>query len=331
MTIKLVTFVSNADFEDLLIETLISDPDLGIQLEFRALTKKSLIEYLESNHDLESRSVLIHDRTRIDSELNSLLYKFPNCTLLHLKESEVRDPLDIKQQVSRVLRTLEVTPVKSRKFRSNSELIMITGTTGAPGVTTLAMNLGYEISQKKRTSIIDAHPFRKDVSFLLGGKRVADRVHLSNNLVISNEVEPAEGYINLVDAGPAPDFSSAFTDRRSVTRLYLDLLESASQVIYVMAPENNHMYELESFLGVIDSGRIDSKPRFLLNQMGNSSRERSIEKRFLARVGSRYAQSLPYDRDSLNRAKAGYSALIDVTPRSRLRGSIRTLASSLFE
>lgn len=331
MTINLITYIANADLEDLLIETLVSDPDLGIQLEFRALTKKALSDYLESRPDTESRSILIRDCTDDGSKLSSILHNFPNLTLMEVEESEVRDSVEIKQQVSRLLRTLDVAPAKSRKFRLNSELIVITGTSGAPGVTTLAMNLGYEISQKYKTTIIDAHPFRKDVSFLLGGKRVADRVHLSNNLVICNEVEPYEGSINLVDAGPAPDFSSAFTDRRSEARIYLDLLESASQVIYVMAPENNHMYELESFLGVIESGRIMGEPRFLLNQMGSSSRERSIQKRFLARVGSRYAQSLPYDRDSLNRAKAGYSALIDVTPRSKLRGSIRTLASSLFE
>lgn len=331
MTINLITFVTNADLEDLLIETLVSDPDLGIQLEFRALTRKALADYLESRPDFESRSILIKERTTIDSTLSAILYKFPNLILMELEDDEVRDSLEIKQQVSRLLRTLDVAPGKSRKFQLNSELIVITGTSGAPGVTTLTMNLGYEISQKQKTTIIDAHPFRKDVSFLLGGKRVADRVHLSTNLVVSNEVEPIDGFINLVDAGPALDFSNAFTDRRSEARLYLDLLESASQVIYLMAPENNHMYELESFLGVIDSGRIKGRPRFLLNQMGNSSRERSIQKRFLARVGSRYAQSLPYDRDSLNRAKAGYSALIDVTPRSKLRGSIRTLASSLFE
>lgn len=327
----MITFIANSDLEDRLIESLISDPDLGIQLAFRALTNNSLVDYLEGWHNTESRSLLIFDESLVDSSLRSSLFKFTNLILMDSETFTRSDSISIKQQVSRVLRTLEVTPNPTKKFLVNSELIVITGTSGAPGITTLAMNLGYEISQKQKTTIIDAHPHRKDVSFLLGGKRIADKVHLSKNLIISNEVEPAEGQINLVDVGSAPDFARAFTDRRSEARDYLDFLESASQVVYLMAPENNHMYELESFLGVLDGGRINGTPRIILNKMGNSSRERSIQKRFLARAGSRYAQSLPYDRESLNRAKAGYCALLEVTPRSKLRGSIRTLATSLFE
>lgn len=331
MTINLITFVPNADFEDLLIETLVSDLDLEIQLEFRALTNESLLNYLEDRLDIESRSILIKFNETSNSAIESMLHKFPNLVRLDIDPTETREPNEIKQKVSRALRTLEAAPTYSNRFRTNLDLIVVTGTTGAPGVTTLAMNLGYEIAQTQKTTIIDAHPYRKDVSFLLGGKRMAERIFLSNNLAISNELNPVEGQINLVDAGPAPDFAKAFTDRRKEARLYLDLLEAASEIIFLMTPENNHMYELESFLGVIESGRIRSKSRFLLNQMGNSSRERSIQKRFQARVGSRYTQTLPYDRDSLNRAKAGYAALIDVSPRSKLRKSISVLATSLLE
>jgi Flp pilus assembly CpaE family ATPase len=135
----------------------------------------------------------------------------------------------------------------------------------------------------------------------------------------------------IVDAGPMPKLESAFSDRRAPVRDYVDLLERAERIVYLMTPENNHMFELESFLSSFDAGRIRAKPLFLLNQFGGSRRERSIQKRFSARVGQHDSHTLPFDREALDRAKSAYSALQDVVPRSKLRRSLGEVANALLE
>ena len=91
------------------------------------------------------------------------------------------------------------------------------------------------------------------------------------------------------------------------------------------------MFELESFLASLEAGRVSARPIFILNQMGSTRRERSIQKRFNARVGKYDSMVLPLDRDALDRAKSAYSALIDVAPRSKLRKSIGEVAGQLLE
>jgi Flp pilus assembly CpaE family ATPase len=137
--------------------------------------------------------------------------------------------------------------------------------------------------------------------------------------------------LRLVDAGPIPDLERAFSDRRSWARNYVDLLERAGTIIFLMTPDNNHMFELEMFLSLLDSGRVRARTIFILNQLGNSRREQSIQKRFRARVGKYEAQILPFDREALDRAKSAYSALLDVSPRSKLRKSIGEVALLLLE
>lgn len=331
MEIKLLTYIPNADFEDLVISALLSEDSGATKLEFRALTRIALLRYLELRAGEESRMLLVKDGLEPDRELDALAMKIPNLITISLDSTEMKEPSQIRSHVSRILRNLEAPIPHLNKPIAAQNLTIVTGTSGSPGVTTLTINLGHEISQQKSTIMVDAHPTRKDLSFLLGGKRIAERVQISNRLSIRNDFDETTDGIYLVDAGSAPDFSKAFTDRRLAARSYINLLESASRIIYLMAPENNHMFELESFLTMIESGRLRARPYFLLNQMGSSVREKSIQKRFLARVGTHFAQALPYDRESLARAKAAYSALKDVTPRSKLRRSISALVPSFIE
>ena len=96
-----------------------------------------------------------------------------------------------------------------------------------------------------------------------------------------------------------------------------------------MQPENNHMFELEMFLEIIDNQTLSAKPYFLMNKLINSRRERSIYRRFQARIGSHTSNFLPLDVYTLDRAKSGYCAIAEVSPRSRLRKSLLQLAQQI--
>lgn len=331
MSIFVITYLQDSQFEDQVIEALISKGISEVRLEHRAIDERSLLTFLDSLPASDLRRILI-----LDQEINSIEFKrtlrnHPNLITCNLQADIAMARREIESVVNRSLREVDRAVLPKRANRRQQNLVVITGTTGAPGVTTMTMNLGFEISRSKQVEMIDAHPNRQDLAFLLGAKRSSANVKLTERLSITNEYQDKAELIQLVDAGPIPDLAKAFSDRRSKIRNYVDLLESASQICFLMTPDNNHMFELENIVASLDAGRLSAKATFILNQMGNSSRERSIKKRFEARVGNYSSFSLPFDRDALDRAKGRYCALIDIAPRSRLRRAIGEVANSVFE
>jgi MinD-like ATPase involved in chromosome partitioning or flagellar assembly len=98
-----------------------------------------------------------------------------------------------------------------------------------------------------------------------------------------------------------------------------------------MQPDNNHMFELENFLDSLENKTCTGRPFFIFNQTANSVRERSIFKRFKARVSDFDFFAIPYDRVSMDKAKAQYCALVDVAPRSKMRKALNQVAQRFIE
>lgn len=323
--------MENAEFEDLVLESLLTEGISKVELEHRALTIDSLLSFLDTKPLTESRFILIHDSTDIPNSLETRLRRFPNAIRMAIEPVLGDAAVEIERVVNRALREFESTEIPKRAIQKQKNLIVVTGSTGSPGTTTLTLNLGTEIANSISVELIDLHPTRRDLAFLLGAKRSSESVRLSDRLSISGELREEEETLQIVDAGPLPELSSAFSDRRAPVREYVNLLERAERIIFLMTPDNNHMFELESFLASLEAGRIRARTLFILNQVSSSRRELSIQKRFSARVGKYESRSLPFDREALDRAKSAYSALLDVAPRSKLRKSIGEVAQRLLE
>lgn len=331
MKIGIITWLESAEFEDVVLQALLTEGISRVELEYRALSIDSLIEFLVDKPTTDSRFILIHDGDEISSALERELRRFPGAIRMAIQPVIGDVTVEIERIVNRALREFESIPVPRKSVARQENLVVVTGSTGAPGTTTITLNLGNELARSRPVEMIDLHPNRRDLAFLLGAKRSSESVRLSDQLSISGELSEASSTIQLVDAGPIPNLVSAFSDRREPARRYVDLLERAEKIIFLMTPDNNHMFELESIIASLDAGRIKARATFILNQMGNTRRERSIQKRFSARVGKYDSQLMPFDRDSLDRAKSAYSALLDVAPRSKLRKSIGEVASRLLE
>ena len=331
MKIGIITWLENADFEDVVLEALLTEGISKVELEYRALTQDLLLSYLERKPTTDSRFILIHASEEISSDLERELRRFPNAIRMAIEPVAGNAAVEIERIVNRALREFDSTPTPRRSIQRQKNLIVVTGTTGAPGITTVTLNLASELSQFRSVELIDLHPYRRDLAFLLGAKRSSECVRLSERLSIAGGLSDQNLELQIVDAGSLPKLESAFSDRRAPVREFIDLLERAETIIFLMTPDNNHMFELESFLASLDAGRVSGRPIFILNQMGSTRRERSIQKRFSARVGKYESMVLPLDREALDRAKSAYSALIDVAPRSKLRKSIGEVAGHLLE
>lgn len=331
MNIGIITWLENAEFEDIVLESLLTDGISKVELEYRALALDSLISFLDSKSSSESRFILIHDSLEIPINLEVRLRRFPNAIRMPIEPVVGNAAIEIERLVNRALREFESTETPKRAIQRQKNLIVVTGSTGSPGTTTITLNLGTEIAKANSVELIDLHPNRRDLAFLLGAKRSSESVRLSDRLSISGELKDEEKTLQIVDAGPLPELSSAFSDRRAPIRDYVNLLERAERIVFLMTPDNNHMFELESFLASLEVGRIKARTSFILNQVSTSRRERSIQKRFSARVGKYESHCFPFDREALDRAKSAYSALLDVAPRSKLRRSIGEVADRLLE
>lgn len=329
--IKVITYLQDADFEDNVIHILRNYFGNELDIEFRALTATELATGCKRIKVNEERWLLIHDFEQLSSELSVELNRLSNLISISISEFRYQKPEELQQYVARSLRSFDEEKMVRKKAISRSDLVVITGTTGAPGITTVAINLGYEISRGADLTILDANHSRKDVAFLLGGKRGKSQLKLDKSLTIANEFDGIEKIENsmVADIGSLSNLGVAFSDRRAQARTYIDLLESAGKIVFLMQPENNHMFELESFLEVIENQSIGGTTYFVMNKLGNTKRERSIYKRFQARVGNSFTSFLPLDLESMDRSKSGYCALAEVAPRCRLRKSFLELAKQV--
>lgn len=327
--IGIITFLNDADQEDRLISQIIKGFGSDAQIEFRAVNEIELQNYLEALPNSEVRTVLIHDLTEIPHGIRRQLNQRINIVSVSVFELSSSKESSLSKYIARTIQQSDLGErVDSPKMRD--DLIAVTGTAGGSGVTTIALNLAVEISKSREVCLVDSHPTRKDIAFLLGGKRDRESTKLRSSLTVSN-AGFSNTAINIADIGAVIDLKSAISDRRKQAREYVENLQSAKTIIFVMQPDNNHMFELENFLDSLESRTCMGKPIFLFNQISNSVRERSIFKRFRARVGDFDSFAIPYDRASMDKAKAQYCALVDIAPRSKMRKALNQVAQRLIE
>ena len=325
MKIGVITFVSDAQYEDLIIESLING-DLGeYYLELRAITISEIENICKAFDSDEVPRILITDLPLESQFFNKDL----SILQIDLRRDLTRQ--EILAAVASSIRNQKASPQENLNLMPIKNFAVVTGTSGSPGISTLAINLAYELANEHQIRLVDADAKRSDLAFLMGGKRDVDVVNLSAKLSISERPSTDTAILNLIDCGSALDLSAALTDRRKSAREFCNYLEGAGRVLFVVQPENNLMYELERFLEAYQRGVFTAKPVFVVNKVGDSQRQRSIQKRAFARIGNLPVISLPLDQSTLERSKSQYSPIAEVAPRSKLRKSIRELAELLIE
>lgn len=325
MKIGVITFVSDPHLEDLIIATLINGDLPDYYLELRAINALELNEFCDRLDADEVQRLIITDAQADEFSFHKGLKVIRLDRMTDITKQIIQASVSgaVRNQVD------ETKPKLIKRFSGN--LSVITGTSGSPGISTVAINLAYEIAREKKVRLVDADSGRNDLAFLLGGKRGADVVNLSPQLSISNELAVNSDTENIVDCGAASDLSTALSDRRLNGREFCNYIEAAKSVIFVFQPENNLMFELERFLDAHHRGIFSARPIFIINKVGSTQRQRSIQKRAIARIGNLPTITAPLDISTLERSKSQYSPIGEVAPRAKLRRSIRDLAELLIE
>ncbi|CAB4667835.1 unannotated protein [freshwater metagenome] len=225
----------------------------------------------------------------------------------------------------------------SPRYRS---LVGVIGSAGAPGRTSIAMNLAAESSQKHETAIVDADNVAPAMALLLGQSdeklrnefKVSAKLSLYTDLSATNEKFQALIDLNskiYVDLGVMPKISDAIIDRRKSAQEFAHWFEKLSAIIYVANSEEYSIRALERFIDNRADLPKNIKDFYILNKSGTSRRHKAIERRFFDLVPLDLGMVIPYDYSSFDRAQTNCSPIHGVAPRSAIRKSFVELLARI--
>jgi cellulose biosynthesis protein BcsQ len=330
VSISFATAVSSHEREDKLIAALTSQ---GFRLSFRAITPSQLEDFLLVL-DHNERILIVFDeefqnvvRAVKKSRESQLGFFFLESGLTWSEQELVQAALEALRQPA---------IVKTQPLRKKARLdwIGVLGTSGSPGISSVAINIAAEISQKTPTRIVDADNQNQDLHILLGTRREGTSAltsSLSLMSITSDDdrlaLEEDRSRITVIDIGETPPLhSEIFTDRRLKVRSTIDLMMQAHQLIYVAQPENRALRELDTFLEFAEQEMSHLQLTFLLNKMGNSTRHKGILRSLKKRVADRPLFIVPRDYALFDRSQARFATLGEVGARTSARRAISELS-----
>lgn len=322
MSIHVVTFISDPEREDRLIEMLTSDIE-QVEIGFRAHTSGQLKEYL--SRCPATYLLLLHDGVNVTAlmpEYSGQLTEVNIAAIAGLDRTEVRTTIfaAMRRQES-----IEAARLSIERMRGQ---ISVTGSSASPGITTLTLNLADELSQFTAARLIDRDQTRQDLAFLLGARIEKGSSFITENLRIESEVSRAFEGITLIDLGSSTSLERALSDRRKEVREFLTTIESSERLIYVTKPEPTLLPEIARFVECLKSKQITTPTTFVINQVGRTQRQRNAYKRINALLESFPCFTCEEDRTAVESARLNFSTLRSVAPRSRLRKTIGEIAQT---
>lgn len=324
-----MTAIADAESEDRVIATLVQD-DFTLMQRCHSVTQ--LKNYLSSRAD-DQRLIIVTDEEFGLSARDYSVLASEQRALLQLGFGDFLESEVIKTRVNEALRRPEITIPPKRQRQRREDFLTFTGSSGSPGISTVALNVASELSEYRGVELVDADPLRRDLHQRLGFQS-SENIQLTANF----KVRSIESYdftssystdmkvIKLFDLGAAPSLTELLTDRRKTAREFLEILEQSLHIVYVAQSESFSISELEKFRSLVDHSIPGTSVTYVLNKAGTSNRQRGVEKSFKARMSDNRTFCLPREYPALDRAQGQYSTLMEVAPRSGLRKAIKELS-----
>jgi hypothetical protein len=304
--LQVVTAISDSDCEDFVSQLLFSQ---GWSIIYRAIDMAGLMEFLETrNGDL--RTVVI---------FKSDLPNFSNELLESAANSKVKniciDDIEINShKLMTFIRGQLRLPLIANSSASNSNLIeksqssqipsarkpcviTITGTVGAPGRSSVALNIANYLAAGSQVNLFDADTRAPALEYFIGR---AGNNHQNLNLVnlVSQEksIEVTIGKtssVSIVDLGPLPPLTEVVNDRRWHAGFINRTLEETTTLIYLCKSNGLSLIRLEQFMSQFPVLLRNLPIIYILNQSGSTREDRALSNRFLKMCEGETAFILP--------------------------------------
>jgi hypothetical protein len=296
--LDVVTAIGDAEAEDYVAQLLFSQ---GWNIVYRAFDMASLEEFI-SNRPSELRTVLVFRKDISDFDIGVIdTFLSPSLTMISL-DGIAMSAHQVMQHIRTQLRLpLIVTQnkkIEEVKQTAKFETILITGTAGSPGRSTLAVNLALE----SNLPLIDLDFRSPSLEYLI------DRGDLDIELLNLSEEKPREYLPSssaILDIGPLPPLGEMVNDRRWQAALLNSSFDSATKLVYICKANGLSLIRLQKFIEDFPILLRKIPIIYILNLAGNSREERAMERSFGKIVAGETSIVISSDARIANPSKSG--------------------------
>ena len=301
--LQVVTAISDSDCEDFVSQLLFSQ---GWSIIYRAIDMAGLMEFLETrNGDLRTVVIFKSDLPNFSNELlesaaNSKVkniciddIEINSHKLMTFIRGQLRLPLIANSSVSNSNQIESLQIPSARK----PCVITITGTVGAPGRSSVALNIANYLAAGSQVNLFDADTRAPALEYFIGR---AGNNHQNLNLVnlVSQEksIEVTIGKtssVSIVDLGPLPPLTEVVNDRRWQAGFINRTLEETTTLIYLCKSNGLSLIRLEQFMSQFPVLLRNLPIIYILNQSGSTREDRALSNRFLKMCEGETAFILP--------------------------------------
>lgn len=302
--IQVVTAILDSDEEDFISQLLFSQ---GWSVIFRAIDMKNLEKFLHDRSAI-NRTIVLYKTDLPGWDLETVnKYLGVNSLAISL-EGITTNSHDVMEHIRSHLRTPLVHEGRTGAFDKESaaaevkaprRIVTITGTSGAPGRSTLAINLAEELSLNDPIDLLDADMKAPSLPYLL-------RQHASTHPnreghhpieILEQDFKDRNLSLDLasshnpmiVDIGVLPALDELLTDRRWQAALLNKILNETTTLIYLASATGISLIRLEEFMRKFPLMIRKIPIIYILNQSGAARIDKGIESRFLDLVeGEKY-------------------------------------------
>ena len=285
--LQVVTAISDSDCEDFVSQLLFSQ---GWSIIYRAIDMAGLMEFMEArNGDLRTVVIYKSDLPNFSADLleSTSNSKVKNICIDEIEMNSHKLMTFIRGQLrlpliataSQISQNLPVPVVRKPC------VITITGTVGAPGRSSVALNIANYLAATSQVNLFDADTRAPALDYFIGR---AGNNHENLNLVslISQEksIEVTIGKpssVSIVDLGPLPPLTEVVNDRRWQAGFINRTLEETTTLIYLCKSNGLSLIRLEQFMSQFPVLLRSLPIIYILNQSGSTREDRALANRFL--------------------------------------------------
>jgi CobQ/CobB/MinD/ParA nucleotide binding domain len=297
--LQVITAISDSDCEDFVSQLLFSQ---GWSIIYRAIDMAGLMDFLAARKG-ELRTVVIFksdlpgfDGALLESASNPKVKSIcideietNSHKLMTFIRGQLRLPLIANSISSKSTSTNSITTnpkmpeLQATKNRKPC-VITITGTVGAPGRSSIALNLANYLAESSQVNIFDADIRAPALEYFVG--RAENR---NENLKLINLISQERllqtnigetSCINIIDLGPLPPLTEVVNDRRWQAGFINRTLEETTTLIYLCKSTGLSLIRLEQFMSQFPVLLRNLPIIYILNQSGNTREDRALANRF---------------------------------------------------
>jgi len=296
--LQVITAISDSDCEDFVSQLLFSQ---GWSIIYRAIDMAGLMDFLSVRNG-ELRTVVIFksdlpdfDQVLLESASNS---KVKNICIDEIETNShklmtfIRSQLRLPLIASSIIADSKVMKSENLGLNLSSQVsvirkpcvITITGTVGAPGRSSVALNLANYLAVSSQVNIFDADIRAPALDYFIG--RAENRNENLNliNLISQEKLVQANigetSCINIIDLGPLPPLTEVVNDRRWQAGFINRTLEETTTLIYLCKSNGLSLIRLEQFMSQFPVLLRNLPIIYILNQSGTTREDRALANRF---------------------------------------------------